>query len=317
MSVSIVIPVYNGDKFISKCLQSVIEQSYSDLEIIIVDDGSSDNTKSIIQEYSVTDNRIKYFYQKNQGASVARNNGVEKAHGKYLLFVDADDYLAVDMVEKIVAVAEDSKSEIVCFAHFKVVGRNKIPYLFNWDCSHAYDAIFGIQKILQFHIKGYIWDKLFKLDYWKKLKLRFEKNRYCEDWIPISQYIGNSKTISFVNEPLYYYVQHEASAIHTSNLKVIKDYDYAVSWILKLPCIEKQDKSDICYFKVMSCLEIFHELYNVAKVNKVSVYKLARENNLPSLLLDYREIFLSSGITMSMKIKMVLWYLHLYNIIKR
>ena len=174
-----------------------------------------------------------------------------------------------------------------------------------------------MQKILSFSIKGYICDKLFRLDKWNNLKLKFENGRYCEDWPPISQYIGESKVISFINEPLYYYVQNDSSAIHTSNLKIVKDYDHAAHQILKLQCVERQPKEDKIYFKAKTQLEIFHELYNIATRQRISVYKIANENGLPSFQLGLTELLFSKTVNMDMKLKYLIWKFRLYGRLKK
>lgn len=317
MLVSIVTPAYNCERFLEKCINSLISQTYRHIEIIIVDDGSTDMTASIIRKYCKLDNRIKYYYQANGGASSARNYGISRANGKYLLFVDSDDYIDKDLVKKTVTIAEKNQSDVVCFGHYKVFGTKQIPYLFDWNCDKNYDGKFALQKILSFSIKGYICDKLFRLDKWNNLKLKFENGRYCEDWPPISQYIGESKVISFINEPLYYYVQNDSSAIHTSNLKIVKDYDHAAHQILKLQCVERQPKEDKIYFKAKTQLEIFHELYNIATRQRISVYKIANENGLPSFQLGLTELLFSKTVNMDMKLKYLIWKFRLYGRLKK
>ena len=112
--VSIIVPVYNGEKYISRCLDSLINQTYSNLEIVLVNDGSIDKSKEILNEYAKTDNRIKIYDQINQGASVARNIGLEKANGKYIMFVDADDYIDSHMVEEMIKNIKHENTIVFC-----------------------------------------------------------------------------------------------------------------------------------------------------------------------------------------------------------
>lgn len=317
MLVSIVIPAYNCEDFLEKNINSLISQTYQHIEIIFVDDGSTDRTASIICKYCKLDNRIKYYYQENRGVSAARNYGVSKAGGKYLLFVDSDDYIDENLVEKTVTIAEKNQADAVCFGHYKIFGSKQIPYLFDWDCGSSYDGNFALQKILRFSIKGYICDKLFRLDKWNDLELKFEENRCCEDWVPISHYIGESEVVSFINEPLYYYVQNETSAIHKSNLKVIKDYDYAVNQILSLRCVKHQKEEDIIFFKVWTQLEIFHELYNVAERQKTSAYRIAKKNKLPSYKLGVAELLFSKTVKINIKMRYLIWKMHFYERMKK
>lgn len=313
--VSVVTPAYNCEYYIEKYLKSLLSQTYSDIEIIIVNDGSTDGTEEIVKRYCEKDNRIKYYSQENKGASSARNFGVEKANGDYLLFVDSDDYISEQLISKVVDKAEKDNADVVCFAHYKVYESEKIPFLFSWNCNEWYDGKFGLQKILRFEIKGYICDKLFRLKKWKNMKLTFEKNRYCEDWAPISYYMSQATRVSFVNEPLYYYVQHDSSAIHTSSLKVISDYDHAIKQILGMTEMREQRMSDIAFFKVKSQVEIFHELYNVAAKSSESVYKISKNYCLPSYKVSLYEWFISGNIKNMMK--KLLWTIRIYSVIKK
>ena len=113
-TVSIIIPVYNLEKYIVNCLESIFAQTYESLEIICIDDGSNDKSAEIIKKYSVADSRIKYYYQQNSGVSVARNKGLDEATGDYVMFVDGDDYLHYQAVELFVREIEKSDCDVVC-----------------------------------------------------------------------------------------------------------------------------------------------------------------------------------------------------------
>ena len=121
--ISIIIPVYNAEKYLGKCLDSILNQTYSDFEIIIVNDGSSDSSDSICKKYMLDEPRIQYIIQKNQGVSAARNTGIKRAKGEYLLFVDADDTIDSLMLKKMLESIEDKKSDMV-YVGFEVLGNN-------------------------------------------------------------------------------------------------------------------------------------------------------------------------------------------------
>ncbi|MDR1049165.1 MAG: glycosyltransferase, partial [Synergistaceae bacterium] len=111
---SVVIPVYNTEKYLSKCLEHIIHQTYTNLEVIVIDDGSSDNSASIADEYEKRDQRIKVIRQPNSGPSAARNRGLEAATGDYVHFMDSDDFVELDYYEKMLAVAVHTQADIVC-----------------------------------------------------------------------------------------------------------------------------------------------------------------------------------------------------------
>ncbi|MCI8778348.1 MAG: glycosyltransferase family 2 protein [Bacilli bacterium] len=98
--ISIIIPVYNTEDYLDKCLSSIINQTYKNIEIIIIDDGSTDNSKKIIKQYMNKDCRISYYYQNNSGVAIARNSGIDKAQGDYIAFIDSDDYIDLTFIEK-------------------------------------------------------------------------------------------------------------------------------------------------------------------------------------------------------------------------
>ena len=113
--VSVIIPVYNAEKFLKQCLNSVISQTLKEIEIICVDDGSTDNTNAILKAFSEKDQRITVIHQQNAGAGAARNNGLRRAKGKYLSFLDADDFFEKTMLERAVSKIEEDQAEFVVF----------------------------------------------------------------------------------------------------------------------------------------------------------------------------------------------------------
>ena len=116
--VSIIIPVYNVEKYLDRCMQSVFLQSYKNLEIILIDDGSPDSCPRLCDEYGNIDKRVRVLHKKNEGLGLARNSGLALATGKYVLFIDSDDYLSENMVEKLVCQAEFMNADIVYCGYF-------------------------------------------------------------------------------------------------------------------------------------------------------------------------------------------------------
>ena len=113
--VSIIVPIYNEEKYLGHCLESLLDQSYENLEIICVNDGSTDNSLEILNEYSKRDFRVKLFVQPNQGLSISRNNGLSKANGEYVLFVDCDDWIERDTIKLLYENAQMNDSEVVLY----------------------------------------------------------------------------------------------------------------------------------------------------------------------------------------------------------
>ena len=131
--VSVVLPIYNVEKYLNRCIKSVINQSYKNLEIILVDDGSPDNCPTLCDEWAKKDNRIKVIHKKNAGLGYARNTGIENATGEYICFFDSDDYIALDTIEKAYSLAVQEKSDMVVFGFCNVkangeTGKAVIPH---------------------------------------------------------------------------------------------------------------------------------------------------------------------------------------------
>lgn len=211
--VSVIVPAYNTAKHLPKCLNSIIKQSYQNLEIIIIDDGSTDNSSTIIERFAKNDKRIKAIQQKNQGLSEARNNGVKKATGKYITFVDSDDQIAKTMIEKMVQAIIKTKANIaVC--SFKEIYPNGKTAHFNRQKNpqKIYDTKNALKAMLQeqgFMVSSTM--KLFPIDYFKDIK--FPKGMLHEDVNTTYKLIMKAERIIFIPDELYYYVHHDNSII--------------------------------------------------------------------------------------------------------
>ena len=169
--VSIVIPVYNVEKYIEKCLLSVINQTYKNLEIIIVNDGTKDNSLKICEKIKQMDERVKIINQKNGGLSCARNTGIDNANGEYICFVDSDDFLENDFVEVLLNFAKEKNVDI-CACDFWYIDENDKKWTLKEKNDKMYSNIEAIKDILLDNQKTEVmtWNKIYKLDIFKKYK---------------------------------------------------------------------------------------------------------------------------------------------------
>lgn len=205
--ISVIIPVYNVEKYIKKCLDSVVNQTLKNIEIIIVNDGSPDNSFKIIKEYMKKDKRIKYFEKKNGGQGSARNFAIGKAIGEYLMFVDSDDYIELDMFEKMYNYATKSKLDIVvCNGYLDVNG--SIINFDNYDCN-----ISNLQKRYIISQTGPCL-KLIKTELIKNNNLYFIENHIYEDIAIVPSYALFTDRIGYVSERYYYYLQRTNSSMN-------------------------------------------------------------------------------------------------------
>ncbi len=219
--VSIIVPVYNCEKYLRKCLKSIIEQSYEQLEILVVNDGSTDNSQEIIDNLSQIDVRIHKMRQINKGVSEARNYALQYARGDYYLFVDADDYIGKDYVKDLVDRADKSQSELV-ICGYTLVYENK-----NKTISVSPGVYIRDNKEEWAYRISSVWGRLYDSKFWNRNSLHFitEKGARGED-APIALFANAmAKNIQIINKIDYFYVQREGSAMN-SKKKVIFLFPY-------------------------------------------------------------------------------------------
>lgn len=204
--VSIIIPVYNSGNFLKTTLESVVNQTYNNLEIIVVDDGSTDNSENVIRTF-LNDERIRYIKQKNSGVSVARNNGIKVSTGDYLSFVDSDDILEKDAID--LMVKNISQNDMI-MCGYKYIGKNnckfkKVNLEFNDVGSIINEILYSKKKYNSMNFRT-VWGNLYKTKIVKDNSIFFEKNvKYFEDGIFNIQYSNCCKKILIKNEIVYQY----------------------------------------------------------------------------------------------------------------
>jgi len=203
--VSIVIPMYNVENYINKCVDTIINQTYKNLEIILIDDGSPDNCGDIADNYAELDCRIKVVHKINGGLSDARNVGLQIATGEYVFFVDSDDYVEADMIESVLGKAIDSEADVVLFSFYnEIVDKNeniikKEAVIFNPKESSSMISIIG-----------YVWNKLYKTAYIKLNTFSFQKGlSLVEDIVFNEEVMIGANKIEYINKPFYHYVSRE------------------------------------------------------------------------------------------------------------
>lgn len=207
--VSVIIPIYNTAKYLPACLNSIINQTHKNLEIILINDGSTDNSSKIIKEYTKKDKRIIVVNQKNLGQSSARNTGLKKAKGDYISFVDSDDLISIHFVEKLLAAYNENTSVSVCGIHYKRLKSNSSKDVYVKQLRpRKINESFKAHVLYLLAIDGRIYsstNKLYRANVAKKLRFD-EKLNFAEDTKFVLDYLEKSQgEISFVLEPLYVY----------------------------------------------------------------------------------------------------------------
>lgn len=208
VKISIIVPVYNTEKFLGRCLSSLVNQTINDIEIIIVNDGSIDGSQIIIDEFAKNyPDKIIAFFQPNSGQSVARNLALEHVSGTYLTFVDSDDWLELDALELLYSAIKSDDSNIsVCDIN-----------LYRQDAPDKSNFL-AVFKENKFIAQKFVWGKLYKAEFWKKYNFRFIENIFYEDLELVPKILLMTNKISLCNKSLYNYeLRNFTSTTKTKN----------------------------------------------------------------------------------------------------
>lgn len=304
--ISIIVPIYNAENYLEKCIQSLINQTYKNLEIILINDGSTDNSKKICNEYAKKDQRIKLINQKNSGVSTARNKGMESAQGQYICFVDSDDYISQEFIEKMTNQIITAKADLaICninnVSSKGIKAQNFLPYKNNIITKEDYYKNIN-------NYGGFLWNKIFK----KSLigNLRLEKDiYYCEDELFVINYVEKCNKISCVNEPLYFY------CIHSNSLSSWKD-----GWNEKKITIIKAKQKALNILSRYK-FSIYKDYYLKCLYNFIDIYFRYSKTIIKKeqLIIMYQKIQQSNQYSLKDKINVFIRFkhFHFYNLIRK
>ncbi|MFL2030195.1 glycosyltransferase family 2 protein [Loigolactobacillus zhaoyuanensis] len=274
MKLSVIIPVHNSENYICRCLDSVVKQSFNDFEIIIVDDGSIDNSRELIESYSLNDKRIQYFYIKNHGASYARNYGMDRVSGKYLMFIDADDYCDINYFGNMVSLIQHLDTD-VAMSNYQLV-RNDNIYSNKLLRNITGNGILNRDKatnlvLLDTGFKGFVWNKIYKMSIVNHIRFNV-KISYLEDLLFNVQVFKNCERIGYSSFTGYYYCQNDGSASDRLN----KDFYLTLQIIKRIVSTENRHIVDAT---------IFYNLISENKIKSSLFKKIKKINNIKDLSL--------------------------------
>lgn len=230
LKISVIIPIYNVEKYLNRCIDSILNQTYSNLEIILVNDGSSDSCGKICDYYKMQDQRIKVIHKVNGGLSSARNSGLEIATGDYISFIDSDDFINLKMFEDMIKVAKQNNSDMICCKYFKFKNIDDIPKIDDKDMNikhftniEALEEYFSDKLENDKQINTAVWNKIYKKEILKNIQ--FPVGKIYEDVYVTYKLLYNSKKVSIINKYYYYYFQRDGS-IMNSKFAVNDLYSY-------------------------------------------------------------------------------------------
>ena len=262
--ISVIVPFYNEEKYLNRCLDSIINQTYNDLEILLIDDGSNDNSFNIAKEYESKDSRIKLYKQNNEGLSSARNKGLDNAQGEYILFVDGNDEIVNTMIYDLYNLLINTNCDIAICSIKEInddnyVIDNKEEVINIIDNDDKYDMIQKdpIRSVVQ-------WNKLFKKYIFDDI--RFPVGKYHEDEYVIHKQLFKANKIAYTNKQLYLYYRNPNSISLNPDMK--KRYDIVLAYKDRIEFFKK-NKLDKYLNNTYCLLKLFVKLTNIKKDNYV------------------------------------------------
>ena len=229
---SIIVPVYNVEDYLDKCIDSIVTQSISDFELLLIDNGSTDASKNICMSRAKLDSRIKVYSQRKKGPAATKNLGLKHAIGDYVVFVDSDDYIVDDMLAVVLkAIKANDKPDVVYFNYYNLF-RNKLSihhlaqYPLMMTISQAYQSQFMVDGY-----RGFVWNKVFKSEIIQRIQFN-EDLFYLEDSVFVAEMLNNEPRIITLQDPLYVYRYRKTSISHAScithRLTYIKGMDLLI-----------------------------------------------------------------------------------------
>lgn len=273
--VTIIIPIYNNANSLSKCIQSVIDQSYHNLHIVLVNDGSSDNSGVICEQFAKMDSRIEVYHQENKGVSDTRNFALTKVKGDYVQFIDGDDYIATTMIQHMVEKMEKENADMVICNYGKVFQKMYIPNT-RMDKSGSYAGKEYLCKTLKnpgHHYYGVVWNKIYKRAIIEENQITFEKNvNLGEDFIFNMNYWLKCEKVVVTGKYLYMYNKTNEMSLSQIKHKMIEDcqhefknrkaiYKHYVEAFIKIGLYEKY-KEDIQFYWIIF---LVRQMYSIEK----------------------------------------------------
>lgn len=258
--VSVIVPVYNAEKYLHRCVDSILSQTFKEFEILLIDDGSKDKSGKICDEYAHKDCRVKVFHKENGGVSSARNFGLDKANGEYISFIDSDDWVVSSYLAELLFLCNENVDLVEC--GYVYYGKEKLSFETEFNMMDSESYLIKLFQNRRFY-EGFLWVKLFKASLIDTL--RFEpKLAYNEDRVFITQYMLKCRRVAATQKCLYNYDNTHANAMSKFGSiidnKTITELD-SYCFLLKLPKLSENVKKTISKY-AQYVLLVF---YNIAK----------------------------------------------------
>lgn len=296
MLVSVIVPVYNCEKYLSKCLKSILNQTYAEIELICVNDGSTDSSADVLWEYAQKDKRVTVIDISHSNAGRARNVGMKESKGDYLLFLDGDDFFEKEMIEKLVQTANDSAPDVVVFGGYRYDTETKtvhnVEYIRENYLADRKKSEYTPEELSKylFNFHGtYVWNKFFKAEFIRKNEISFMECKRTNDMYFSFISLVKAQKIHVLRERLVYYRVNNAHSLQGTNDETPLDFYFAHQAVKEeLVRIEKWEQYKESFLNQFagSCLYNLFSLKNYEVFEKI--YDYLQKSELIKELLDMR-----------------------------
>lgn len=311
--ISVIIPIYNVERYLSRCLDSVINQKNVNKEIILVNDGSTDNSLEIMQYYKRKYDEIIIVNKKNGGLSDARNLGIKYASAKYISFIDSDDFVDDTMLIDMLNIAYKENSDIVISDFYIYNELNEKYDIYKSNTNYRMDKNEVIKEFLLGHVKAYAWNKIYRRDLFTENNICYPIGKSYEDIPTTIQLFNKAVKINYLNKPLYYYVQRCDSITRTHKLNQVTDILSNLEVVSKISNEKFNKEFQIFHLQnILMAASIYYECIFGGRYSKKQLdaikYILKKEKEKIKISL------MDSGIEMRVKFKYILFKFNLYEI---
>lgn len=208
--ISVIVPVYNVKEYVRKCLKSIVSQTYKNIEVLVVDDGSTDGSGEICDEFSLSDSRVKVFHKKNGGLSSARNAGLKKAKGEFVCFVDSDDYVRKDFIGQLYSSVDKNEADIAVCGYNDDIPRREV--------LSGEEATIKL-LIQQENIEILAWNKIYRRTLFSENGVEFPEGKKHEDNLTTYKLLSFARRVAYVSESLYVYIERDDSIVHSGKIE--------------------------------------------------------------------------------------------------
>ena len=273
VKVSVIVPVYNVENYLAKCLTSLVEQTLSAIEIVVVNDGSPDNSQAIIDDFAARyPDKIRPLHKQNGGLSDARNFGVAHATGEYIAFVDSDDYVDTDMYRQMYQKAADCDADVVCCPFTEIIGERMHPNDFGDRVQHFGHSVTESPRILR-TCNSFAWNKIYRRTFWNAHGFQFPVGQWFEDSALVYNVLGAANRVDCVNAPFYYYLKSRGDSItNTADARILDIFKSLTALLTYYQALPQTDalQDEVTYL----CLR--HTLARIRMLDRVADKQVAK-----------------------------------------